>query len=170
MQGSETKITLILEVVRLSQRLLCLRPSKSWVCFTPFLLHVLISPTDSTQSGKPIAGPTNQLRKALGDKTPGTHLQNRGLKLVVQNPGGKTTILIEEKPPSASRKSVKRPRVSAGFKTPNPATQKPHWDVVDADVSEQIILKEEKEDDDEPEYMPPRVSSESIQPKNYGHT
>lgn len=96
----------------------------------------------------------------MGDKTPGTHLQNRGLKFAVQTPGGKTTVFIEEKPPSASRKSVKLPRISASFKTPNPATQKPHWDVVDADVSEQEILEEEKEDDDEPEYMPPRASSE----------
>ncbi|KIM31329.1 hypothetical protein M408DRAFT_7125 [Serendipita vermifera MAFF 305830] len=46
---------------------------------------------DST-SGKPIAGPTIQLRKALGDKTPGTHLQNRGLKFAVQTPGAEESL------------------------------------------------------------------------------
>jgi hypothetical protein len=101
------------------------------------------------------------LRKALLDKTPGTHLQNRGLKFAVQTPAGKTTVFIDQKPPSASRKSVKKPRVSAGFKTPNPATQKPYWDVDEADVSQEIILQEEKEDDEEPEYMPPTASCRS---------
>jgi hypothetical protein len=115
---------------------------------------------DSTQSGKPVAGAATHLRKALLDKTPGTHLQNRGLKFAVQTPSGKTTIFIDQKPPSASRKSAKKPGVSLNFKTPNPATQKPHWDVDEADVSQEITLQKEKEDDEEPEYMPPPVSSE----------
>lgn len=120
------------------------------------------SHTDSTQSGKLVPGAATHLRKALLDKTPGTHLQNRGLKFAVQTPAGKTTVFIDQKPPSASRKSVKKPRPSASFKTPNPATQKPHWDVDEADVSQEITLQEEKEDDDEPEYMPPIATSRSM--------
>lgn len=123
---------------------------------------VLRRVADSTQSGKPVATVATHLRKALLDKTPGTHLQNRGLKFAVQTPAGKTTVFIDQKPPSASRKSIKKPRVSTSLKTPNPATQKPHWDVDEADVSQEITLQEEKEDDDEPEYMPPMASSRSI--------
>jgi hypothetical protein len=55
---------------------------------------------------------------------------------------------------------VKKPRISDGFKTPDPATRKPHWDVSDGDIVEeiaQLIIKED-EDYDEPEYMPPTAS------------
>jgi hypothetical protein len=92
------------------------------------------------------------------DKTPRTHLQNRGVKITLQDPNGKFLATLDQKPPSASRKSVKQPRPSAEFQTPDPATRKPYWDVSETSILEQaaqVDPVQEEGDFDEPEYMPP---------------
>lgn len=91
-------------------------------------------------------------------------MQNRGTRITLRDPSGKDFVTLDEKPPSASRKSTKKPRVSQEFKTPDPATRKPYWDVSDTSIVEQVALpdpvmevEKEEGDFDEVEYMPPRA-------------
>jgi len=113
--------------------------------------------SDTAHTGKYAIELTAQPRKALVDKTPGTHLQNRGIKITLQDPNGKAFATLDQKPPSASRKSVKKPRPSAEFQTPGPETRKPYWDVSETSILEQAVQVDpvQEGDFDEPEYMPP---------------
>jgi hypothetical protein len=110
--------------------------------------------------------PSNRPRKALLDKTPGAHLQNRGggIKLNVQTGSGKQLVLLTEKPPSASRKSVKQPRKSSDLQVPAPEIGKNQQHVGEKELTEQVSqLNIVEEDDDEVEYMPPPVQRKWIQ-------
>lgn len=93
------------------------------------------------------------------DKTPGTHLLNRTKNVDTTTTSIKPLVLVLAQSPSASRKSKKAPRISAEFKTPDPSTRKPHWDISDNEISEDVVqppVLEDTDDFDEPEYMPPR--------------
>ncbi|CAG7854729.1 SubName: Full=Uncharacterized protein {ECO:0000313/EMBL:CCA66369.1} [Serendipita indica DSM 11827] len=99
-------------------------------------------------------------RKGLVDKTPGKHLKNRGLQLQVQTLDGKSTLFIEEKPASASRKSIKQPRLSS---TPIKTVQN---DLASKLEAPELHLQEEE--DLEPEYMPPTAVVPPISGEDFG--
>lgn len=123
---------------------------------------------------KPSTSYTTRITTALFDKTnrtpfpssrdqfPVTPLPAVGkLQLGVPNLDVPATVLR----PSSTRKSLRAPRASSNFETPEARGRRPHWDVSDGDISVEFVtssalegvdvIVEEKEDDDEVEYMPP---------------
>jgi hypothetical protein len=128
---------------------------------------------DVVTIGKGVQETSLRPRQALGDKTPAANLRQITLRASGKDeqPDKNLLTFVDDvlpqsvTRPSASRKSLKRPRFSVEknlFKTPEPSG-KAHWDISDIDMSvEQVQESIVEQCYDEPDYMPPSAISKRL--------
>ncbi|KAG8832945.1 hypothetical protein FRC17_000274 [Serendipita sp. 399] len=125
---------------------------------TPLPKQLLVTTTEGKPS-TPVAA--SRLRKGLVDKTPGAHLKNRPTQPGIQLKDGEKTILLIEKAPSASRKSVKQPRFSEALR-PTDVKQSDEEEITNKVAEIKLFDVTDDDDDLEPEYMPPSASAQPL--------